>query len=52
MYKVQIYDTDSESWEDWDEITPSNDKSTVESEAKYLARQCAYRVKWRIVNGV
>lgn len=50
LYKAQQYDTDCECWEDMDhEGCQGFDRYTVEQEAKYEARKCAYRVRVRVV---
>ena len=49
MYKAQYYDTDSESWEDFEEVEPSKSRDQVVDEAKHEAGKCAYRIKWRVV---
>jgi hypothetical protein len=49
MYKAQYYDTDSESWEDFDEVEPSSIRDEVVDAAKYEASKCAYKIKWRVI---
>ena len=52
MYKVQYYDTDTESWEDaedTEEFQPTSSKSDAEDDAREMKRRCAYPIRTRVV---
>lgn len=49
MYKVQVYDTDTESWEDAEESQPTSSKMDAEDDAREMKRRCAYPIKVRVV---
>lgn len=50
LWQAQEYDTDCESWQDMEhEGSQGYSRSEVESEAKYQANKCAYKVRTRVV---
>jgi hypothetical protein len=47
-YIIQLWDSDTESWEDWDDLPPCSSRAEAESEARQEASKCAHRVRWRV----
>ncbi len=46
-YALYIYDTDCEDWQFEQDLEVNNYADAV-VEAKHIAAQCAYRVRWQI----
>lgn len=47
-YKVQVWDSDCEVWEDADDFPPSS-KLDAEDDARQIKRRCAHPVRTRVV---
>lgn len=49
-YKIQIYDTDCECWEDADiENNSFNSKFEAQAEARHESNKCSYPLKTRVI---
>lgn len=49
MYKVQIWDSDCECWEDDPDIRPTSNRMDAEDEMRQAKKSCSYPLKMRII---